>query len=49
MGPKVSAAVEFARLTGREAVIGALHDLSDLLAGSAGTRISTRFDGITFR
>ena len=49
MGPKVSAAVEFARLTGREAVIGGLNELSDLLAGEAGTRVSTRFDGITFR
>ena len=49
MGPKVSAAVEFARLTGREAVIGGLNELSDLLAGGPGTRVSTRFDGITFR
>ena len=49
MGPKVSAAVEFARLTGQEAVIGALTDLSGLLTGEAGSRVSTRFDGITFR
>lgn len=49
MGPKVSAAVEFAELTGHEAVIGALTDLSELLAGDAGTRISTNYDGITFR
>ncbi len=49
MGPKVSAAVEFARLTGREAVIGALGDLSELLEGDAGTRVSIRYDGITFR
>ena len=49
MGPKVSAAVEFARLTGKEAVIGALNELSDLLTGEAGTRISARFEGVAFR
>ncbi len=49
MGPKVSAAVEFAELTGREAVLGALQDLPELLAGRGGTRISPRFDGLTFR
>nr|MBA2456264.1 carbamate kinase [Nocardioidaceae bacterium] len=48
MGPKVSAAVEFARLTGQEAVIGALTDLTGLLDGTSGTRISTAFDGLTF-
>ena len=48
MGPKVSAAVEFAELTGREAVIGALHDLSDLIEGKGGTRISPAYDGISF-
>ncbi len=49
MGPKVSAAVEFARLTGREAVIGALADLGTLLDGEGGTRVSVRFDGVDFR
>ncbi len=49
MGPKVSAAVEFAKLSGREAVIGALHDLPDLIEGQGGTRVCVRYDGITFR
>jgi len=49
MGPKVSAAVEFARLTGHEAVIGSLKDVAKLLEGDAGTRVSTRFDGLSFR
>ena len=49
MGPKVSAAVEFAELTGREAVIGALHELSDLIDGKGGTRIAPTYDGISFR
>ncbi|CAN5547802.1 carbamate kinase [soil metagenome] len=49
MGPKVSAAVEFAELTGKEAVIGALTDLTGLLDGTSGTRISPAFDGLVFR
>jgi carbamate kinase len=49
MGPKVSAAVEFARYTGRRASIGALTDLSDLLAGRAGTQISAQSVGVTYR
>ncbi|MET3134935.1 carbamate kinase [Oxalobacteraceae bacterium GrIS 1.11] len=40
MAPKVAAACEFARRTGREAVIGALGDIADMLAGRAGTVIS---------
>ncbi|MDQ3422066.1 MAG: carbamate kinase [Actinomycetota bacterium] len=49
MGPKVGAAVDFARLSGREAVIGELSDLAELLAGRAGTRISTTVQGVTYR
>lgn len=49
MGPKVAAAVEFAELTGGEAVIGALHDLADLIEGKGGTRLSVRYDGISYR
>lgn len=49
MGPKVSAGVEFAELTGREAVIGALQDLPELIDGKAGTRISRAYDGLSFR
>lgn len=40
MGPKVEAACEFAVETGETAVIGALEDLSDIIAGKAGTRVS---------
>lgn len=49
MGPKVTAAVEFARQTGRPAVIGALTDLTALLAGTAGTRVSTDAVGLEVR
>ena len=49
MGPKVDAAVEFAKLTGGEAVIGALTELPDLIEGQGGTRVSVDHDGITYR
>ncbi|MCX6397619.1 MAG: carbamate kinase [Propionibacteriales bacterium] len=39
MGPKIKAASQFVRTTGRPAVIGALDDLAALVAGTAGTRI----------
>ncbi len=39
MGPKVTAAARFVRLTGRFAAIGALEDAVAILAGRAGTRI----------
>lgn len=39
MGPKVQAACRFVRRTGREAVIGALADIADMVAGGAGTRV----------
>jgi carbamate kinase len=40
MGPKVEAACAFAEATGRPAVIGALDDLTLLLGGAAGTRVT---------
>ncbi len=40
MGPKVEAACRFARLSGKIACIGALDDLSAVIAGRSGTRIS---------
>ena len=49
MGPKVAAAVDFAIRTGQDARIGALTDLSRLLDGTAGTRVSTTVSGLTFR
>lgn len=49
MGPKVEAACDFARSRpGKVAAIGALEDLSAILAGAAGTRISTDLGAPTF-
>jgi carbamate kinase len=42
MGPKVEAARRFARRTGNDAVIGALVDIADIVAGDAGTRVTVR-------
>lgn len=39
MGPKVEAAVDFARRTGRRAAIGTLADVQALVAGTAGTNV----------
>jgi carbamate kinase len=39
MGPKAAAAAQFARRTGRRAVIGSLEDAEALLAGRAGTQV----------
>ncbi|NWB98215.1 carbamate kinase [Pseudomonas gingeri] len=48
MGPKVQAACEFARHTGKVAVIGSLADIEAIVQGKAGTRISTAKPGITY-
>ncbi|MGW2270170.1 carbamate kinase [Streptomyces yangpuensis] len=47
MLPKVTAACDFARATGHEAVIGALADIEALVDGSAGTRISLGVSGVS--
>jgi carbamate kinase len=47
MLPKVIAACDFARATGRPAMIGRLSDIEGLVAGAAGTRISTEVEGVT--
>ena len=39
MGPKVEAACDFVRSTGRPALVGALDQIPALLAGSAGTSV----------
>ena len=49
MGPKVQAACEFARATGRPAVIGSLADIEAIVAGQAGTRVSTAHAGLYCR
>ena len=46
MLPKVLAAADFARSTGRPAAIGSLEDIGAMLDGIAGTRISTGVAGI---
>ena len=46
MGPKVAAAVQFARETGGRAVIGSLDDLDGLLSGTSGTTVSTSQTGL---
>ncbi|MFN8225228.1 MAG: carbamate kinase [Mycobacterium sp.] len=40
MGPKVDAACQFARATGKEAVIGSLADIDEIVRGTAGTRVT---------
>lgn len=50
MGPKVEAACDFARAApGKVAVIGSLPDLPGILAGTAGTRVTTDSTDVTFR
>jgi carbamate kinase len=46
MLPKVTAACDFARTTGRPAVIGQLSDIEGMVAGTAGTRISPDVAGV---
>ncbi|MDP2028263.1 MAG: carbamate kinase [Thiobacillus sp.] len=48
MGPKVAAACIFAQATGKKSAIGALEDLSRIIAGEAGTTISVQGDGMVF-
>ncbi len=49
MGPKIEAACDFARHTGKEAVIGSLADIEAIVQGTAGTRISLSTAGIEYR
>jgi carbamate kinase len=46
MLPKVTAACNFARESGKAAVIGQLADIEAMVAGTAGTRISTDVTGV---
>lgn len=48
MGPKVDAACRFARSTGKRAAIGELSQLSEILAGQAGTTIDPAATGIVY-
>jgi carbamate kinase len=49
MGPKVEAAASFADIGGCSAAIGRLEDAVALLAGTAGTVVDRRVDGIVYR
>ena len=39
MGPKVDAAMRFARITGKRAAIGGLGDIAEIVAGKTGTQV----------
>jgi carbamate kinase len=48
MGPKVEAACQFARATGRRSAIGQLSDLERIVDGEAGSLIALEMDGIEY-
>ncbi|WP_043308042.1 carbamate kinase [Pseudomonas sp. ML96] len=48
MGPKVQAAAEFARNTGKVAVIGSLANIEAIVQGKSGTRVSTAQPGLSY-
>ena len=48
MGPKVDAACRFARATGKTAAIGALADLGRIIAGEAGTTVTSEEPNIAY-
>lgn len=48
IGPKVEAACKFAEFAGRTSAIGALRELPEIFAGSAGTRVSLAEQGMEF-
>jgi carbamate kinase len=48
MLPKVLAACDFAKATGKPAMIGALADIDAMLDGKAGTRVATNVTGVAF-
>ena len=48
MGPKVQAAVNFVKQSGKDAVIGSLSDIVEIVEGKAGTRITTKVSDIEY-
>jgi carbamate kinase len=48
MLPKVTAACDFAKATGKPAMIGALADIDAMLDGKAGTRVAPDVTGVAF-
>jgi carbamate kinase len=49
MGPKVQAACEFAKATGKNAGIGGLTDVAEMIAGERGTIVTTSVQDIEYR
>lgn len=48
MGPKVEAACDFVKRTGKRAVIGSLESIDSIVAGKAGTQITLKNNGARF-
>ncbi|WP_273382150.1 carbamate kinase [Actinobacillus porcinus] len=48
MGPKVQAAVNFVKQSGKDAVIGSLSDIVEIVEGKVGTRITTKVSDIEY-
>ena len=48
MGPKVQAVINFVKATGKDAAIGSLSDIEDIVAGKAGTRVSLSVNEVVF-
>ncbi|MDD7570040.1 MAG: carbamate kinase [[Actinobacillus] rossii] len=48
MGPKVQAAINFVKQSGKDAVIGSLSDIVEIVEGKAGTRITTKVSNIEY-
>lgn len=48
MGPKVQAVINFVKATGKEAAIGSLADIEEIVKGNAGTRMTNAIQEIEF-
>ena len=48
MGPKVQAVINFVKATGKDAAIGSLADIEEIVAGKAGTRVSLSVNEVVF-
>ena len=48
MGPKVQAVIKFVKATGKDAAIGSLADIEEIVAGKAGTRVSLSVNEVVF-
>ena len=48
MGPKVQAVINFVKATGKDAAIGSLAQIQDIVAGKAGTRVTNSVEGLEF-